>query len=327
VLAGAVVRRTEILDATQVASIISGALAISLESAAWLERARHAHQVVREDPALATTSARALGFASRSQSGLTKAYCGYYFGPLQCHRIDQLVQVAADDESGLVIRAATIVAASRSAASPGHTAQPFSSETRSRAHIAAAWERPFIEAVVSASQDLSRRHAKTRGATVTADGLVIAAALTKSDLVIIDPPYSAVQYSRFYHVLEAIATGFVGDVSGAGRYPPRSLRPQSDFSKKSTARAAMLNLLDCVAASGASAIVTFPAYGASNGIEGDDLIDWCSRRFSVRSKVVSSQLSTLGGGAQSARGARRPTPELILSLRPKRHNRSFTDVG
>ncbi len=45
-------------------------------------------------------------------------------------------------------------------------------------------------------------HAKTKGETIVGDALQIAKTLNRSDLVFVDPPYSAVQYSRFYHVLE-----------------------------------------------------------------------------------------------------------------------------
>jgi adenine-specific DNA methylase len=75
-------------------------------------------------------------------------------------------------------------------------------------------------------------HAKAKGKTVVGDALKVAKELCKTDLVFVDPPYSAVHYSRFYHVLETVARGNCSTVTGTGRYPPPVERPPSAFSRK-----------------------------------------------------------------------------------------------
>ena len=61
----------------------------------------------------------------------------------------------------------------------------------------------------------------------------------------IDPPYSSVQYSRFYHVLETMAKGEKElVVDGVGRYPPLADRPQSHFSNTGQARNALESLIE-----------------------------------------------------------------------------------
>jgi adenine-specific DNA-methyltransferase len=47
--------------------------------------------------------------------------------------------------------------------------------------------------------------------------------------VYIDPPYSKLQYSRYYHVLNVLLAYDYPPVSGAGRYPPRDRRLSSRF--------------------------------------------------------------------------------------------------
>ena len=47
--------------------------------------------------------------------------------------------------------------------------------------------------------------------------------------VYVDPPYSKLQYSRYYHVLNVILAYNYPPVSGVGRYPPREQRFSSRF--------------------------------------------------------------------------------------------------
>jgi hypothetical protein len=143
-----------------------------------------------------------------------------------------------------------------------------------------------------------------------------ASAARKGDLVFLDPPYSAVHYSRFYHVLETIARGTCGDVSGVGRYPPPDERPSSDYSMKGTARDAMSSLLARLAEREARVVLTFPQGPASNGIDGEELLVTCREWFDVDAKVIASRFSTLGG-TEADRGARRRTGELIARLVPR----------
>jgi adenine-specific DNA methylase len=146
--------------------------------------------------------------------------------------------------------------------------------------------------------------------------------LDAKDLVFIDPPYSGVHYSRFYHVLETIARGQCSEVTGVGRYPIPSERPMSKYSISSQSPIALDQLLKTIAESGAKAILTFPSHACSNGLSGKLVKETADKYFRVKEKIVKSKFSTLGGGGKKSktgndRLARKPARELILLLTPK----------
>ncbi len=246
---------------------------------------------------------------------LAKAYGGYYFSPIQALAIDALRR-SLPSEFKTPALAALIDAASNCAAAPGHTAQPFSTKDSALPHLAQAWSKD----IVSASAILLERNAttivKSRGRAVRSDALALTEELKENDIAFIDPPYSEVQYSRFYHVLEAIAAGTINEVKGVGRYPDLRFRPQSQFSLTSQSAEAFNNLMIGVAASGAQAIVTFPSGEASNGLSGQLVEEISSQYFYVRTRKISSLFSTLGGNSIS-RNARSSATELILHLEPR----------
>jgi adenine-specific DNA methylase len=162
-----------------------------------------------------------------------------------------------------------------------------------------------------------------RGSIGVADANVVAASVRKKDLVFIDPPYSDVHYSRFYHVLETVALGECKVVSGVGRYPDVTLRPSSKYSRKREAPHAIDALLKVIALNGAKAVLTFPDHDCSNGLSGSKVRRIAAKYFFVRAKSVNSELSTMGGRKTKTqnldhRHARLSTSELILVLRPKR---------
>lgn len=165
-------------------------------------------------------------------------------------------------------------------------------------------------------------HAKRRGEGKVGNANIMASNLSSGDLVFLDPPYSGVHYSRFYHVLETVAKGLCSEVSGVGRYPVREERPRSSYSVKSESSAALEELLRVVASRGAKAILTFPDHQCSNGLSGSDVRNIARRYFDISEESVPSTFSTLGGTNGNAerphRAARRHTDELILLLKPQR---------
>ena len=165
----------------------------------------------------------------------------------------------------------------------------------------------------------SKRYAKTKGVARVADANEVAAGLRPTDLVIVDPPYSAVQYSRFYHVLEEIAS--VGErrdhrIVGAGRYPPLEQRPSSNYSMISRSQDALEDLFETLAEVGCRAIITFPKGRCSNGLSGAQIARIASDRFEVKTESVRGSYSTLGGN-NTIRAARHNSRELIIGLSPK----------
>lgn len=246
---------------------------------------------------------------------LAKAYGGYYFSPMQAMVLDALRQ-SLPIEKNINVLAALIDAASDCAASPGHTAQPFGTKDTALPHLAKAWSKDVVQAATLALERIALNIAKIKGCALQTDALQLSEKLNEGDVAFIDPPYSEVQYSRFYHVLEAVAIGMVEDVKGVGRYPEIKCRPQSEFSRISQSAEAFNTLMIGVAASGAQAIVTFPSGDASNGLSGELVEEISSQYFHVRTRKISSIFSTMGGNSVN-RDARSSATELVLHLVPK----------
>ena len=264
--------------------------------------------------------------ARRRNLPITRAYGGHYFSAKQAVEIDALrATLPAAKLSRTVALAALIQAASRCAAAPGHTAQPFQPTRSGKKHVAEAWRKSIFDNTKSSLEKLSAQFANKAGLAAVGDANVIARKLKRTDLVFIDPPYSGVHYSRFYHVLETIARGRCGEVEGVGRYPVPTSRPQSKYSVATLSRSALDELFKAVAVRGAKAIVTFPARACSNGLSGKIVRAVASEHFQVRQRIIQSNFSSLGGTGKERNGkthrkARRGTKELILFLSPKQRS-------
>lgn len=317
VTARAVISRTTAIDpAPLIDSWLRRAEAVCTEGHLWKNVEELEHQ--DDGSPRFVEAARQLCARPSSIGPVWNAYGGYYFSPRQALLLDYLIRcLPKDDPLRSVCLAATISAASKCAAAPGHTAQPFSPTPKGHPHIREAWSKDLIALVAQSLEELCRRHARTAGQALVADALELAERFTETDLVIVDPPYSAVQYSRFYHVLETIARGTITSVSGRGRYPPREQRPQSDFSKKTTAKSALQQLLVKLANAGSTVILTFPEARCSNGLSGTLVKDLAAQYFTIECHEVDGRFSTLGGN-HYARAPRQPSRELILLLKPKR---------
>jgi hypothetical protein len=319
VLARAVIARTEPLE---LESIEREWLAPTLRSARATKQWKAAGRF--DQPTSKTAVGEARRFCAREGGGpITAAYGGHYFAPRQALLIDRaLLRLPAAEPERSACRAALIAAAAYCAAAPGHTAQPFQPTASALPYIRENWARDPLAYARTWLAEIAPRFARREGTTEVGDALDVAEGLGSGDLAIIDPPYSDVQYSRFYHVLEAIARSDGGGaemaVSGVGRYPPFEQRPRSDWSLKSRSTEAIEDLLDALAESGCRAIITFPKDRCSNGLSGDQIADLARRQFEVDTKTVKGKFSTLGGGGNNTtRAARAASAELIITLAPK----------
>ncbi|MFY9909572.1 MAG: DNA adenine methylase [Candidatus Sulfotelmatobacter sp.] len=321
VLARAVIGRTAPLDPAQLGTQwFVGANAQLWGSRVWYE-AKALERSKGPTKELVATSRKFC--EGRSDVGVIwGAYGGHYFSPSQALAIDALRgNLPASEPARSVCLAAVIIAASKCAAAPGHTAQPLSPDAPSgQKSIRDAWKHDPASVALRVLHELCARFSKVAGEVTTQDAVSLAKNLSPGDLAIVDPPYSDVQYSRFYHVLETIAKGSCGDVNGRGRYPAVEFRPQSRFSKRSESEHAMRDLLGSLSEAGASVIVTFPREECSNGLSGDAIALMAQENFCVCSQLVAGRFSTLGGD-NTTRKARVNSEELILSLRPKRRRR------
>ncbi len=245
------------------------------------------------------------------------SYGGHYFSPTQALTFDAMLRALPEEEPAAnLCRAIAIIAASQCAASPGHTAQPFKANRTAGPYLREAWKRCPIAYAKKALMSVGPIVARVQGNASVADAVEIAGTLLESDLVFVDPPYSGVHYSRFYHVLETIARGACGTVSGTGRYPPPPERPTSSFSRKGESVAAFEQLLKRLSDSGCTVILTFPTNMCSNGLSGATVLERSRESFKVAQKTVKTRFSTLGGN-NSHRQARQLSSEMILLLKPK----------
>ena len=259
---------------------------------------------------------RLCGATQSEEFGLVwRKYGGHYFSPTQAMSLDAMIEtLPAKHRAKDVCLAATIMTAIQCAAAPGHTAQPFKATATAGPYLREAWRRDPLSLVGQALEVLVSMSALRRGDTKTGDANEIACNVTKDDLVFVDPPYSNVQYSRFYHVLETIARGNCGEVAGVGRYPPHAERPSSDYSRVRDSATAMENLLEILAGTGAAVVVTFPEDQCSNGLSGVRIEEMAKQHFKVVRRSVTSRFSTLGGNTRN-RDARSIRKELILVMR------------
>jgi adenine-specific DNA-methyltransferase len=259
----------------------------------------------------------------RAMCPLTAAYGGHYFSAKQAIWIEALRNTLPKSGTARsAALAALIQAASQCVASPGHTAQPFQPTRSALPFLQAAWTRSVASRTKSNFAQIAKSVSRQKGVAKRIDANVAARELKRTDLVFIDPPYSGVHYSRFYHVLESIAQNRCGMVSGVGRYPPSHLRPRSRYSVQTEAQFALDQLLHRISVRGAKVILTFPNHKCSNGLSGCVVQKIAARHFYVTTKVVASRFSTLGGtSAGSAisggRDARLSARELVLTLTPR----------
>ena len=251
------------------------------------------------------------------QGPVTRAYGAHYFSPMQALVIDSLrATVPQDPIHRKVALAALICAASQCAASPGHTAQPFQPTKGAARFLFEAWRRDVWDHTRSALERICPKYARQAGSATVQDAENFAKQLGPEDLAFVDPPYSGVHYSRFYHVLETVARGDCEEVSGVGRYPPPSERPKSDFSVSTKSKRALERLLSILAERGVRTIVTFPREETSNGLSGSIVEDVAEEFFKVSKRTTNGRFSTLGGNLVH-RKARIPAYEIILSLSPR----------
>jgi adenine-specific DNA-methyltransferase len=197
----------------------------------------------------------------------------------------------------------------------------FSTNEKCKALSGRRLEEDLCEEVKEAFEGLAPLHARRRGEGRVANANSAARELNSNDVVFLDPPYSGVHYSRFYHVLETVAKGSCSEVSGVGRYPTREERPRSSYSVQSESAMALDELLRLIASNGAKAILTFPDHPCSNGLSGNAVRRIAGRYFDILEESVHSTFSTLGGTNGHARrphrAARKRAAELILVLKPQ----------
>jgi len=295
----------------------------------WFARAANLHdstflkEATRLQDSLATlepsTGASRAKWLCKNQDNypISDAYGGHYFSPLQSMWLDDLRRTMPKGKGQRDVALASLIrAASKCAAAPGHTAQPFKANQSAGRFLVEAWLRDLPQIVSDTAREICAQHARVKGKCFVMDANSAALKVQENDLIFLDPPYSGVHYSRFYHVLETVARGKTGTVSGNGRYPPQAERPRSDYSLRTRSRIALDDLLSKLSSKGANVLITFPAGAASNGLSGEEVTELSLKHFRMLETKVTSRFSTLGGDTKH-RAARQDSVELILHLSPK----------
>lgn len=313
VLTGSIIERTRAID---VAKLIDQWLQPIHAKRERSEQVRCSRTELRT-PISETKVRRIRRRAATADGVFARSYGGYYFSNEQSWAIDQLRKsLPTKKAESSVCLAALIMAASRCSASPGHTAQPFRPTPNALPHIEAVWRRDLLTEVQRSLIELCGRKALTRGAAFREDANQFAKRLSGGELVFLDPPYSSEQYSRFYHVLEAIAVGGYDLVTGAGRSPALDVRERSKYSGVNSARSAITELLESLAIRNCRVIATFPRFRASNGLSGEEFRDIANKWYHVNCKSTINRFSTLGGNGTS-RAARVESEEFVLTMNPR----------
>jgi adenine-specific DNA-methyltransferase len=316
VLAEAVIGRIAPIDPTGLVAAWLGEARRCAEDSSLLQRAIILDDSIGEVEGL-VRQARALCQEPGMIGPIWNAYGGHYFSPSQALELDCLLaSLPGPSPDRTACLAATICAASACAASPGHTAQPFQPTATAGRFLLEAWKRDPFAAAENALRDICSRHAHVIGHASVGNALEVIPTLTSDDLVIVDPPYSSVQYSRFYHVLETVARGHCSPVEGTGRYPIPEERPKSEFTYRSQSAAALETLLAGLAAVGATVIFTFPRETCTNGLSGRLVLRTGRTWYDIEENNVLGKFSTLGGNNRH-RDARKSSDELILLMRPR----------
>ena len=237
---------------------------------------------------------------------LTSLYAGFYFGVRQALALDELRQkIELAREAGHLSEwqysaalTAVLAAASSAAHSAGkHFAQPLNVGSRSNVEFLSTrlvQDRNIsVLNVFKQTCDLINNRPLLVGEVhaayhCTAETYV--AGPNSASLYYLDPPYTAQQYSRFYHVLETICGYEYPQLISDGKittglYP--TARYKSAFSSKRKAPNAFRTLIEAARANGTALLISYSRSSAnSNGnarmISLQELLSVCSAEYGAK---------------------------------------------
>lgn len=245
---------------------------------------------------------------------MSSTYAGTYFGIRQSIRLDAIVTAIGcleaegrvGDWSLSVLRTALCGAASDAVFSAGkHFAQPHRVRegksltflrTRVLSDRAVDVDVRFAEAVreiVAAARDGEEGHQAERLTVESVDGDQLVKWGVSA--VYADPPYTAQQYSRFYHLLETLVRGSTPRLQRVDGRVTRGLYPEgrylSPFCSRRKAPGAIDALVDACAGAGASLVVSYsegsgPESGNARMVSLADLTRRIEARFGAANVTV-----------------------------------------
>lgn len=238
-------------------------------------------------------------------------YAGGYFSLRQAIDIDA-VRFAIESARGLCrgtdwLLAAWFSACSRVINAPGHTAQylkPNSNATAVR--IRAFWRRSIWDEFKNALTELEQvgpEDWRSGNRVVISDalGLIRGRRLAGTGVVYADPPYTKDQYSRFYHVFEALHRYDYPVISGEGRAVSTEERFSTGFCQVTQVEASFIALFEGVARLGVPLVLSYPSDGLLNAA-GSSVEEIAKGRMTItHHERIAHSHSTMGAssGAKS----------------------------
>ena len=270
---------------------------------------------------------------------ISSIYAGSYFGVEQSIAIDKLRYAIHALYRAKAITAwqfdgyltALLSAASAAAHSAGkHFAQPLNAGSMSNVEflqrrlfedrqvdIISAFERACGAITNSASRNVGHV------AVCSSAERYLESCKPQFDLIYLDPPYTAQQYSRFYHVLETLVSYSCPQLLHDGKVT-RGLYPvaryKSAFSSKRQAPGAFRDILSYSKRSGASVLISYSesAHGSdgnSRMISLRSLLDECKRAFGnmVECEALSHRYRQFNSSA--AANEHRNDREILIQCR------------
>ncbi|MEV7873181.1 hypothetical protein [Microbacterium sp. NPDC089188] len=276
-----------------------------------------------------------------ARTPMTTTFAGTYLSLEQSMLLDsariRLQELRSDGNLGRwtenAILTALSHAASRAVHSAGkHFAQPL------QAAVPGADNYPFIRsralddrsvsipglARTAASKIASRFVGKAFHEARTIDALsVTAGTLRERDTAVVyaDPPYTAQQYSRFYHVLDTLISGQSAPLQTVRGKTLRGLYPEgrysSPFCSRVQAPAAFERLTDTAHAGGASLMLSYSTSGQRSGnqrtVTESELIRIVSERYgAARVSVIPLEYGYRQFNAVNRRGDRDTAEEVLI---------------
>lgn len=203
-----------------------------------------------------------------------KNYSGTYWSYEQCVWIDSL-RAVAEDFKGTVgyyaILSALIFAMSYTSQSTGHFAQYRDVTHQNVEDILLYRKKDILPLFVKKLDELNSLLNTTpvHPITVTSlDYLDCLRIIPENSIVYADPPYSAVHYSRFYHVIETLVRYDHPHLEYKGRY--RDDRHQSPFDKRKEVAGAFRLLFNAVDERKSHLVLSYSDNGLMNS---DDLLE------------------------------------------------------
>ncbi len=198
-------------------------------------------------------------------------YAGGYFSLRQSIDIDA-IRFAIQSTPGVRkdidwMLAAWLSACSRAVNAPGHTAQYLKPNSdASAARIRSVWRRSIWEEFQNSLAELTQVGSEdwrmgNRVIMSDALDLVRGKKLAGTAVIYADPPYTRDQYSRFYHVFEALYHYDYPTISGEGRATPAEQRFSTGFCHVTQVETSFITLFERIATLGVPLVLSYPSNG------------------------------------------------------------------